>query len=438
MVIHALFLQSKGDIKKCDLKQSTLTNENLLTLFKKKKVPEQIGTYEYGQLILTLFGYIEGKVGTENKHDLPPPNDETLCFGDILVIASKKSTTWKNPVSFTLEQYEAFYQKQFGGFDDIGSEDSDTDEDSVTLDEEIAQLGIEEELEASIIAGSKKKKTHEGGETDIQDDIQDDDAEEENEEEEEEEEEEEDDEENAIVDDGDGDGDGEEVVEPVKKSKAKKKSTKINLTVQSNTGRAKQHALQAKPGFCEIDASPNRVLPKEDGSERRIRLQIQELLQKHLGKSFSKSQLTTLEYVILDKTFQESEKKHVIRHFDNPLFVILYESVARRFAANLNPANYVANNHLLEKLKQGDLTFEHLRSMNGMEFNPTLYTELRNRQLLREQNLLDGNKALATDIFECNRCNKRECTYYELQTRSADEPMTKFISCLNCGKRWRQ
>ena len=177
MVIHALFLQSKGDIKKCDLKQSTLTNENLLTLFKKKKVPEQIGTYEYGQLILTLFGYIEGKAGTENKHDLPPPNDETLCFGDILVIACKKPATWKTPVSFTLAQYEAFYQKQFGGFDDIGSEDSDTDSESITLDEEIAQLGIEEELEASIIAGSKKKKTHEGGEVDVQDDIQDEDDE---------------------------------------------------------------------------------------------------------------------------------------------------------------------------------------------------------------------------------------------------------------------
>jgi transcription elongation factor S-II len=28
-------------------------------------------------------------------------------------------------------------------------------------------------------------------------------------------------------------------------------------------------------------------------------------------------------------------------------------------------------------------------------------------------------------------------TYYEMQTRSADEPMTVFVSCLNCGKNWK-
>ena len=28
---------------------------------------------------------------------------------------------------------------------------------------------------------------------------------------------------------------------------------------------------------------------------------------------------------------------------------------------------------------------------------------------------------------------KRECSYYELQIRSADESATLFITCLNCG-----
>ena len=43
-----------------------------------------------------------------------------------------------------------------------------------------------------------------------------------------------------------------------------------------------------------------------------------------------------------------------------------------------------------------------------------------------------------TDQFKCGRCKSRKCTYYELQTRSADEAMTTFISCLNCGNRWKQ
>ena len=42
-----------------------------------------------------------------------------------------------------------------------------------------------------------------------------------------------------------------------------------------------------------------------------------------------------------------------------------------------------------------------------------------------------------TDQFKCRKCGSRSCSYYEVQTRSADEPMTQFISCLDCGNRWK-
>ncbi len=42
-------------------------------------------------------------------------------------------------------------------------------------------------------------------------------------------------------------------------------------------------------------------------------------------------------------------------------------------------------------------------------------------------------------MLECPKCHKHKTTYYELQTRCADEPMTVFAQCHNdgCGKRWR-
>ena len=39
--------------------------------------------------------------------------------------------------------------------------------------------------------------------------------------------------------------------------------------------------------------------------------------------------------------------------------------------------------------------------------------------------------------FTCSKCKSKKCTYYEMQTRSADEPATIFITCLDCGKNWR-
>jgi hypothetical protein len=42
-----------------------------------------------------------------------------------------------------------------------------------------------------------------------------------------------------------------------------------------------------------------------------------------------------------------------------------------------------------------------------------------------------------TCVFACPRCKSRECRYFELQTRGADEPSTMFVLCTACGKRWR-
>lgn len=48
-------------------------------------------------------------------------------------------------------------------------------------------------------------------------------------------------------------------------------------------------------------------------------------------------------------------------------------------------------------------------------------------------NLPDDYKGL----FKCGRCKSWRTTYYQMQTRSADEPMTTFATCHDCDKRWR-
>jgi transcription elongation factor S-II len=40
--------------------------------------------------------------------------------------------------------------------------------------------------------------------------------------------------------------------------------------------------------------------------------------------------------------------------------------------------------------------------------------------------------------FICRKCKGSKCTHYSMQTRSSDEPMTVFVCCLTCGKRWRE
>ena len=64
-------------------------------------------------------------------------------------------------------------------------------------------------------------------------------------------------------------------------------------------------------------------------------------------------------------------------------------------------------------------------------------------KIKRDKSKYEVNLEAATDNFTCFKCqrndpeNANKCTYYQLQTRSADEPMTTFVTCLNCGCRWK-
>jgi hypothetical protein len=95
--------------------------------------PELIGTWKKDGLVVHLFGYKSGKAGTENKHELPPPHDKVLLFGEAVVVGTRSSDL----VTFGTAEYTKFYNSAFGGFDDIGSEDSLSDvEDGAEEDEE--------------------------------------------------------------------------------------------------------------------------------------------------------------------------------------------------------------------------------------------------------------------------------------------------------------
>ncbi|KPI35626.1 Transcription elongation factor S-II [Cyphellophora attinorum] len=60
---------------------------------------------------------------------------------------------------------------------------------------------------------------------------------------------------------------------------------------------------------------------------------------------------------------------------------------------------------------------------------------------LEKQNLADAmvaqeEESISTSL-ECGKCHEKKVSYRQAQTRSADEPMTTFCKCLNCGNRWK-
>ena len=144
-----------------------------------------------------------------------------------------------------------------------------------------------------------------------------------------------------------------------------------------------------------------------------------------------------LEKGIFNNAIRESKNRKIVRKWDNPNFIVLYVNRLHSMMSNLDPNSHVHNKKLLEKLKNGEIKDRDLAFMNIRDMYPEKWQSLIDEKIKRDNNLYEENMAAATDEFKCYKCKERKCSYYQLQTRSADEPMTTFITCLNCGNHWK-
>jgi transcription elongation factor S-II len=168
-----------------------------------------------------------------------------------------------------------------------------------------------------------------------------------------------------------------------------------------------------------------------------VRHRIRNIIQARCA-FLNEEEQTDLERGIFNCALEEGKRRHVHRVWDNPEFQSLYDIIARRTVSNLDSKSYLRNTRLVERLKEGEFLPHDVAFMNYSELYPERWGNMIEDAIKREAKMLEVDKSAATDMFRCSKCGKRECTYYEMQTRSADEPMTQFIRCLNCGKQWRQ
>ena len=112
----------------------------------------------------------------------------------------------------------------------------------------------------------------------------------------------------------------------------------------------------------------------------------------------------------------------------------LYKSLNLYY--NLDENNSINNNFLLKQIKNNKINIEKLAYMNPYELFPNHWKKLKDKQAATDDFLYTKKPEIFTDEYKCHKCKLRKCTYYELQTRSADEPMTIFINCLNCKYKW--
>jgi len=85
------------------------------------------------------------------------------------------------------------------------------------------------------------------------------------------------------------------------------------------------------------------------------------------------------------------------------------------------------------------ITPKQFASMSAEEMASDSMKELRTKFI--KEGINDSHMATVqgtkTSLLKCGKCKQRNCTYNQVQTRSADEPMTTFVLCNGCGHRWK-
>jgi len=138
-----------------------------------------------------------------------------------------------------------------------------------------------------------------------------------------------------------------------------------------------------------------------------------------------------LEIGVFNYAVKEAGIRKIVKKWDNPHFVQIYVDRLRTVYVNLKHPD------LLESVKSKEIASQNIAFMTHQEFQPDHWKDLIDRKIKRDASKYTDNIQASTDMFSCKKCRSKRCTYYEMQTRSADEPATIFITCLDCGKHWR-
>ena len=138
-----------------------------------------------------------------------------------------------------------------------------------------------------------------------------------------------------------------------------------------------------------------------------------------------------LEKGIYNYSLEHANKLNVVKKWDNNYFVKIYLDRVRTIYINLKD-DYVKNMITNKLIKAHKLAY-----MTHQEMRPDKWDALIQEKKIRDDNKYEPKLEASTDNFKCWKCKSKKCTYYQLQTRSADEPMTTFVNCLDCGNRWK-
>lgn len=195
--------------------------------------------------------------------------------------------------------------------------------------------------------------------------------------------------------------------------------------------------------------------PNSDDSTN-IRMKVFQTLKEQVPQLSELSALK-VEKSVFAWTLEYADKRNIVKMWLDKRFVNVYVNKVNQLLTVFMKCSYVYKqalngitggdhdtsfsdpdyDNLMRKIEEGTLDVDRIAYYQPHELLPDKWNEYVDNKNKKDDSVCNTKQLAKTDMFKCSKCKKRECSYYELQVRSADESMTVFITCLNCGHMWR-
>ncbi len=198
--------------------------------------------------------------------------------------------------------------------------------------------------------------------------------------------------------------------------------------------------------MTKADEEQESKASQNNGSSEDVDIDLTSILEIELSGDPKRDKIRELLFKSLRPKRMEEEREPalVATIIENECFTSLkekeYLNQIRSIRFNLtDPKNpNFKSKVLLGYFKDG--TFPKLKAEDMASEAKNQERELTRKRTLEECQSDWGTRHGAiqeSGMFQCGKCKGTRTTYFQMQTRSADEPMTTFVTCLTCKNKWK-
>lgn len=190
--------------------------------------------------------------------------------------------------------------------------------------------------------------------------------------------------------------------------------------------------------------------PPKKKEEKDKKVDIEEFPEKDLIEgAFRRNNARKNFFKILKNEINKDEKETKIEELVKKV-VEIEENIFEKYKGDSSYTNRVLeiihnlkeNKEFREKIMSGNIQPEDLATMDVkdmvvQEKREEINKEIENKVNAARSDWDEKHAKVTSGVYKCKKCGGDKTVQSEAQTRSADEPMTLFITCVACKNSWR-